>query len=71
MRHQNFWNIFILSDKKKLNRQLKNFLKSYKGHQITFIPTAIHLFDVFELDPDIVIMDEEASQVARCYRWVK
>lgn len=71
MRHQDFWNIFILSDKKKLNKKLKGFLKKYKGHRVTFIPTAINVFDVFELGPDIVIMDEEARQVARCYRWTK
>lgn len=62
-------NIFIHSDSKEIGNGLTTFLKQYKNYSLNFISTDFALFDVMRWDPDIIVLDNEASKVVKCHEW--
>ncbi len=63
------YKVFVLSDKRTVSNELASFLTEYKEYDLRFIPSEMNLFDVLQLDPDIVIMDSRLQKVVKCYEW--
>ena len=61
--------IFVLSDSKDQSHKLMSFLSGYENYELHFISTAMNLFDVYELEPDIVVLDNSFENIVNCYEW--
>ena len=65
------YKIFLLSDIKVQSEKLSVFLNQYEDYELHFLPSEMSLFEVYNLDPDIVILDKNINNVVNCYEWGK
>ena len=61
--------IFVLSDQPIHTPELAALLEEYQDYELHYIPTDLGLFDVYNLEPDIVVLDKYLKKVVNCYEW--
>lgn len=63
------YTIFVSSDRRSRTSQLDNFLNKYSRYELHFIPTVLSVFDMLKMEPDVIVLDQQAQKVVRCHQW--